>query len=1115
MRRWFLLAALALIAADASAARRFTVAQLEETLSTEIATHHADADIARRVGEMELSERLTSHTLDRFAAQLALGPHTALALEMLSDQSAFFDPPVAERPATEPPDEAAQQKMIVAARIYAVQTWARLPNFFVTRTTNRFDDTPQVLKQGDWPVRAGLHPVGSATRNVTFREGKEVSEAEEAAQPGAAQARAQPQTGLSSWGEFGPALAIVLADMVGHKATFSHWELMAAGLAAVYRYEVPRDASHYVVTFNFSNDQEGSTQFGYSGRTRSLSQMTNIPRPDAGRLFHETPAYHGEIAIDPATGAVLRITIEASLSGADPLLRAATMIEYGRVTIGDRQYISPLHSLAISLEPGSASNCANDKSVTANGVGDLSSLESPLQRCAKTPVLLVNETSFSGYHRLGSTMRILADASGTPGDQPAGDKAGAHPDEQSRTGTPPAPNAGLTSDAGADARSASDRALANASAAPPQSAAQSVAGGPLMASAGSSGSAGSAISPVAGPGASSSASPAAASSPLAAAPVDPEVTMSAANGPPDEPATAAGVPDVTPTLKLSSRLVDIGVVVYDKKGHPVTDLRREDFEIYDNGRKQEIRFFSEFSSEAPPRASAGQTPGAPAAPAAGPAAAAGKDETFTNRAPDAVAPGSAAPDQDANATILLIDQSHIAWADLTNARQQVVKFLNEAAPGERIGIYTMTTLGFKVLSEITADHAELSARLEKWMPNAQAVSQAQEEEIRNRQHFDEVHNVADLNSVNGNHIEVPDGAQMVDPQLLTMGDNPERASLIILRAVARHLSAMTGHKSLVWISSDNVFADFQDQAVGIDKSSKYIDSYALGAQEAMNEAHVAVYPFDVSQIEGGAITADLQHRNVELTQAAADSASLAPGGGGANRNMTDGRIIAQTSQDIHPIQEAIQQVAAATGGHAVRRASDLAAQLKSVVGEGHSIYRVSFSPDTAADNKYHSLTVKLAGKRGLTARYRTGYLFAKEPATLKERFQQAVWRPMDANEVAVTAGVGAMSSGADLTINVAATDLGMEQQSGRWTDKLDIFFIQRDDLGIHAQVEGQTLGLRLKPATYQNLLPIGVPFEHMVQLKPGMESLRVLVVDENSGRMGSVTIPAGALEKKQ
>ena len=82
-------------------------------------------------------------------------------------------------------------------------------------------------------------------------------------------------------------------------------------------------------------------------------------------------------------------------------------------------------------------------------------------------------------------------------------------------------------------------------------------------------------------------------------------------------------------------------------------------------------------------------------------------------------------------------------------------------------------------------------------------------------------------------------------------------------------------------------------------------------------------------------------------------------------------------------------------------------------------------------------------------------------------------------------------------------------------DKLDIFFIQRDDEGHHARVEGQTIGLRLKPATYQNLMPHGVPFERFVQMQQNMASLRVLVVDENSGRMGSVTIPRSAMKTER
>jgi hypothetical protein len=122
-----------------------------------------------------------------------------------------------------------------------------------------------------------------------------------------------------------------------------------------------------------------------------------------------------------------------------------------------------------------------------------------------------------------------------------------------------------------------------------------------------------------------------------------------------------------------------------------------------------------------------------------------------------------------------------------------------------------------------------------------------------------------------------------------------------------------------------------------------------------------------------------------------------------------------------------------------------------------------------------------------------------------------MWRPLDVSEIAVSADVEPSGGGASVRVNIAASDLEMEQLGGRWTDKLDIFFIQRDDAGLHAHLEGQTLGLKLKSSTYQNILPKGVPFERAVELRPGMASLRVLVVDENSGRMGSVTIPSLAM----
>jgi hypothetical protein len=69
------------------------------------------------------------------------------------------------------------------------------------------------------------------------------------------------------------------------------------------------------------------------------------------------------------------------------------------------------------------------------------------------------------------------------------------------------------------------------------------------------------------------------------------------------------------TLRIDTKLVEVGGVVRDSKGRTVSGLNRDDFEIGDSGKKREIKIFSlEASSRAvatPPEqpASAAAPPG--------------------------------------------------------------------------------------------------------------------------------------------------------------------------------------------------------------------------------------------------------------------------------------------------------------------------------------------------------------------------------------------------------------------------------------------------------------------------------------------------------------------------
>jgi VWFA-related protein len=481
-------------------------------------------------------------------------------------------------------------------------------------------------------------------------------------------------------------------------------------------------------------------------------------------------------------------------------------------------------------------------------------------------------------------------------------------------------------------------------------------------------------------------------------------------------------------------------------------------------------------------------------------------DTFTNTV-------SAAQSDDAPDTlILLIDESHVAYRDLTRARGEVLRFLKGSRSGSRVAVYSMSEHGFHAIQDITSDHAVIEATLEKWMPSAAAVSQAEALDRRNNQQFDTVRNPSDLNSVNGNNIEAPDYITSVDPQLRQMGDSPLRQALASMISLARHFASVPGHKSMVWIAGDSVLADWDDKAVGMEKEKSHFEAAILHTKEALNEAHISLYAIDASAVQTGAVSAELENQNVLLNPVA--TANSAPGG--AARNTSPGRVTATMQQEMHTIQAPVRELAESTGGRAVNKGGDLKAVLDGIDQESTALYEIGFDPDTPADGKYHTLQVKIPSRKDVKLRYRSGYLYNEESGNTKERFQEAVWNPQDLTGIALTAeaepATDAASGPGTVKLRIAFPGLALEQKNGRWADNLYIFVAQRDDAAQKAEVSGDTLRLSLKQATYDTGMPAGIPYRHPVDLQSKLGSVRIIVVDGNSGKMGSVTMPSSALK---
>ncbi|HLY42899.1 MAG TPA: hypothetical protein VKR52_16915 [Terracidiphilus sp.] len=355
----------------ALAARDVSVAKLQSELSG--MERKPDKEIARRLEGMTLSERLSTARLAQLQQSLP-GPESRAALLALADASAFLRLPESEEVEKAAPDAEAQRAMLQSAGNYVSQTLSKLPNFFATQKVLHFEDAPAFQRQGYYFPKEPLQAVSDAKGVVLYRDRKQVVDWN-----GAKSAKdAPPIVGLITSGEFGPILGTVLADAAQGKIEWSHWDHGNPNDIAVFRYEVPKEKSHYEVKFCCIES-------------------------DVANVFQQFSSYHGEIALDPATGTILRITMQADLKPPKPVSTSSLMVEYGTVDIGGKSYICPRRSVAeVRAYQQTAPKSPEEP---PNGLGlhsvDISSGGSGFLQT------LLNDVSYEDYHLFRSESRVI------------------------------------------------------------------------------------------------------------------------------------------------------------------------------------------------------------------------------------------------------------------------------------------------------------------------------------------------------------------------------------------------------------------------------------------------------------------------------------------------------------------------------------------------------------------------------------------------------------------------------------------------------------------------------------------------------------------------------------
>jgi VWFA-related protein len=513
-------------------------------------------------------------------------------------------------------------------------------------------------------------------------------------------------------------------------------------------------------------------------------------------------------------------------------------------------------------------------------------------------------------------------------------------------------------------------------------------------------------------------------------------------------------------LRSTTKLVQLNVVVQDKKGNPVTDLKKEDFEIKDGGKVQTISLFSMESNALLPTASE-------PLPA----------NTFTNKLERRAGTPS-------SVSVILLDWLNTKFTDRAYAQAQVIKFLQQQiAPEDHIGLYTLSG-GLRVLHDYTSDSTELLARLAS--SNGKALPDLSRAESRS-----------------GGDAMLLDnwlrggGASRAEADFYTI--NRVTGTLKAIEFIANHLSAVPGRKNLIWVSGGFPLMIGLDSPAAMRDPTREQRTFSEEIDRtvrAVNDANLAIYPVDAR----GLMTS--------------------PEFNAERRGNAGGRPPRVTASPGSKNQDTMRELASRTGGRAYVNTNDLNKAIRDAIQDTRVTYTLGFYPNGEKfDGKFHELKLKV-DRPGASLRYRKGYFdFAEQPQddkTRKTELRDAVWSPMEASGLGLVVQVQPDTpkpKSMSVFVKVDPHGISLQQQGQRWVGRLDLLFIQKDDRGGQFNGISDTMELQLLQPNYEKISKEGLIYKKTIEMASQASQLRVVARDAASGTVGTVTIPFREIKK--
>jgi VWFA-related protein len=525
------------------------------------------------------------------------------------------------------------------------------------------------------------------------------------------------------------------------------------------------------------------------------------------------------------------------------------------------------------------------------------------------------------------------------------------------------------------------------------------------------------------------------------------------------------------TFTSKPTFVLVPVVVTDREGRAVSSLKKEDFQVQENGKDQKVTSLEEIKPIATPLSR-------PAMPS----------NEITNHTSAEAAPR--------RLVIIAFDLVNTPFLDQARARQAVVDHLSKSI--EPDCLYQLVAIGIngaQILHDYTQETAPLVEALKAVGSRFPANNGVDADAIRTVSTDPGLTSVSTVLVTPQNTPDLASLARFIEAgaeQTYAQWHAADAASstLQAFLQIAQRASGIPGRKSLIWITGSFPFT--------IDPGSASINEGLPFAayqhtMQLLEQQLISVYPVDAR----GLVPTE-PDASVHLTR----------------RNDTRVSLqLADASRRNLDTLDTMRAFADMTGGRAYINTNDTRGAIREAAQDGSDYYMLSYAVDKSDRRQgWRKITVKV-GDYDVRARH--GYFLTQttmDPSTTASYdVDSALKSPFDYTGIPVKVVLEApVSQGNKRKVTFAMT-MPPKATSVDNTDnnhlRVDIAYAVWTATGQDAGHKGTFYNLNLNPAQLQMIETQGLGYGDTIELAPGSYKLRVVVRDDLTGQIGSVQAP--------